>query len=297
MAPQPVITLNQLQVLLTIAETGSFTAAAKKLNRATSGITYTIDTLEAQLGLTLFHRGTTRRTALTREGEAIVAEARLVASGTDRFRARVKGLLEGLEAEVALAVDEMFPAERLAAILGGFEREFPTVALRLNLEVLGGVERMVRDGMSGIGLGGVCHMDAEGLTTFRIGEVLLIPVAAPGHALAQGGFASPGIAREFLQIIITERYRAKGRAYGVLGEKVWRVSDLASKRVLLLAGIGWGGMPEPTVRGDIEAGRLVYLNLPDWRQGGYEMQVVHRDDTPPGVAGRWLIEQLLGHSP
>jgi hypothetical protein len=47
------------------------------------------------------------------------------------------------------------------------------------------------------------------------------------------------------------------------------------------------------VRADIEAGRLVRLDLRDWRGGLYMMQVVHKTETPPGPAGRWLIERLV----
>ena len=53
--------IDQLLVLLVVAEAGSFSAAAKRLGRATSAISYAIDTLEAQLGLSLFDRGTTRK--------------------------------------------------------------------------------------------------------------------------------------------------------------------------------------------------------------------------------------------
>jgi hypothetical protein len=52
-------------------------------------------------------------------------------------------------------------------------------------------------------------------------------------------------------------------------------------------------MPEPLARADIESGRLVRLNLPDWRGGGHKLQAIHKIDTPPGPAGRWLIERLV----
>jgi hypothetical protein len=52
-------------------------------------------------------------------------------------------------------------------------------------------------------------------------------------------------------------------------------------------------MPEPAVRDDIAAGRLVQLNLRNWRGGEYNLQAVHKVDTPPGPAGRWLIERLV----
>lgn len=72
----------------------------------------------------------------------------------------------------------------------------------------------------------------------------------------------------------------------------WRIGDLAVKHALLLAGLGWGGMPEPSVRADIAAGRLVKLDLRNWRGGEYGLVVVHKIDTPPGPAGRWLIDRL-----
>jgi molybdenum-dependent DNA-binding transcriptional regulator ModE len=91
--------VDQLLVLLTVVEEGSFTGAAKRLRRATSAISYAIDTLEAQLGLTLFDRGTTRKPKLTHAGEAIVSEAKAVAHSVETLRARAQGLLEGLETE------------------------------------------------------------------------------------------------------------------------------------------------------------------------------------------------------
>jgi hypothetical protein len=51
------------------------------------------------------------------------------------------------------------------------------------------------------------------------------------------------------------------------------------------------------VRADIKFRRLVRLNLRDWRGGEYLMKVVHKIDTPPGPAGRWLIERLAASGP
>src|SRR3546814_14542025 len=87
-------------------------AAARRLNRAVSVISYGIANLEAQLSLQLFDREGTRKPKLTAAGRAVLAEARAVSTGIDGLRAKVKGLLEGLEAEVDLAVDVLFPAER-----------------------------------------------------------------------------------------------------------------------------------------------------------------------------------------
>ncbi len=60
---------------------------------------------------------------------------------------------------------------------------------------------------------------------------------------------------------------AERRDFGVVSLNTWRIGDQAARQKLLLAGLGWGGMPEPLVRADIESERLVRLNLPDWRGG------------------------------
>jgi len=92
--------------------------------------------------------------------------------------------------------------------------------------------------------------------------------------------------------VLSEQPAAESRDFGVVSLNTWRIGDQAARHKLLLAGLGWGGMPEPIVCADIETGRLVRLDLPDWRGGEYTMQAIHKTDTPPGPAGRWLIERL-----
>jgi DNA-binding transcriptional LysR family regulator len=256
--------VDQLLVLLVVAEEGSFTDAAKRLGRATSAISYAIDTLERDLGLSLFDRGTTRKPRLTQQGEAIVAEARAVAHSIETLRARVRGFLEELEPEVSLVVDSMLPGDRLTTLLRGFSARFPTMPVRLLVQTLGGVERAVRKGHARIGVGSELHMDMTGFCRVAIKGVQLIPVAAPGHPLAKASDAAPLPARDFVQLVLSEQPTAESRDYGVVSLNTWRIGDLSARHKLLLAGLGWSGMPEPIVRADIEAGRLVRLNLPDW---------------------------------
>jgi DNA-binding transcriptional LysR family regulator len=285
--------IDQLLVLLSVAEAGSFTAAAKRLGRATSAISYAIDTLEQQLGLSLFDRGTTRKPKLTQQGQAIVSEARSVAHSIETLRARVRGFLDELEPEVSLVVDSMLPGDRLTTLLHEFNAQFPTVPVRLLVQTLGGVERVVRTGHARIGVGSVLHMDTTGLRRIDIEGVQIIPVAAPSHPLANASETASPQARDFVQFVLSEQPAAESRDFGVVSLNTWRIGDQTARHKLLLAGLGWGGMPKPIVRADIESGRLMRLNLPDWRGGVHPMSAIHKIDTPPGPAGRWLIERLV----
>jgi DNA-binding transcriptional LysR family regulator len=226
-------------------------------------------------------------------GEAIVSEAKAVAHSVETLRARVRGLLGGLESEVSVVVDSLYPSDQLVALLADFHAKFPTVPLRLLVEAVEGVERVVRSDDAWIGVGGLVHMGVTGLQRIQIGAVRIIPVAAPNHPLARAGDSSHSRAGDHLQLVLSDQPEAAGRDYGVISLANWRLGDLNLKHKLLLNGIGWGGMPEPMVRADIESGRLVQLDLPDWRGGEYAMQAVHKIETPPGPAGRWLIERLM----
>jgi DNA-binding transcriptional LysR family regulator len=79
MRPAGTPSLDQLLVLLAVVEAGSLSGAAMRLGRATSAISYAIDTLEGQLGVPVFLRGTTRTPKLSEAGDAVVSEAKAVA--------------------------------------------------------------------------------------------------------------------------------------------------------------------------------------------------------------------------
>ena len=242
----------------------------------------------------LFDREGTRKPRLTIAGRALLAEARAVAEGMDGLRARVKGLLDGLEAEVDLAVDVMLPAERLAKVLRAFAVRYPTVQLRLHVEALGTVTAMVLEGSAAIGLSGPLFAGVEGIESIVACSVPMVPVAAPDHPLGRMTAIPPGAGREHIQLVLTDRSRfTEGRDYSVISPKTWRLADLGAKHALLREGIGWGNMPLPMVQPDLLAGTLVRLAMPDNPGGTYRFAGIWRRDAPPGPAAAWLLDQFI----
>jgi DNA-binding transcriptional LysR family regulator len=286
-------TLDQLRVFLTVVDVGTFVGAARKLNRATSVISYTVANLEAQLGVQLFDRNSTRNPQLTEAGRTVVAEARTVSNGVDGLRAKVKGLLQGLEAEVHLVIDVLMPSRRVVDALKAFRHEFPTVSLHLHVEALGAVTKLVVDRVAGVGVTGPLDTVIDGLERIGVGSVALIPVAAPDHPLATARNNLPGAGRNHIQLVLTDRSSlTEGRNYGVVSERTWRLADLGAKHALLKENIGWGNMPAEMVEDDIAAGRLVALKMPDLKEGAYPLDAIYRTDSPPGPAAAWLIARF-----
>ncbi|MDK1389082.1 HTH-type transcriptional activator AllS [Ensifer psoraleae] len=287
-------TFEQLRVFLAVVDAGSFAGAARRLNRAVSVVSYGIANLEAQLGIELFEREGTRKPKLTAAGRTVLAEARALAHGLDGLRAKVKGLLDGLEAEVDIAVDVMLPAERLGKVLRAFAEAFPTVSLCLHVEALGAVTAAVLERKAVIGISGPLAVGVEGVECIAAGSVPMVPVAAPDHPLGRMERIEPGEARNHVQLVLTDRSLfTTGQDFAVLSPRTWRLADLGAKHALLRQGIGWGNMPLPLVRPDLESGTLLRLDMPDHKGGIYRFAGVWRRDTPPGPAASWLLDQFV----
>lgn len=288
-------TLDQLHVLLAVVETGSFAAAARKLNRSTSVVGYTIANLEAQLGLPLFDRETTRKPQLTAAGRLVLDDARLLVGGIGSLRAKVKGLLQGLEGDLHVVLDSLLPGERVVDALTAFRVAFPTVRLHLHVETLGAVADRVLSGVATIGVSGHWAAEHETLARVAVGSLRMVPVAAPGHPLASPPAAghAPGAGRGHIQLVVADRSGlTAGREYSVAAAHTWRLADHAYKHMLLKAGIGWGMMPSWMVADDLAASRLVLLAMPDQVAFDYSVDVIYRTDTPPGPAATWLVKRF-----
>jgi len=289
-------TYDQLRTFLAVVDSGSFAGAGRQLGRAVSVISYGIANLEAQLGVLLFDREGTRKPKLTVAGRAVLAEIRTIGEGFDGLRAKVKGLLDGLEAEVNLALDVMLPASRVGAVLRAFNVEFPTVSLRLHVEALGAVTALVLDQKAIVGISGPLAAGVQGVECVSAGSLPMVPVAAPDHPLARMERIAPGAGREHIQLVLTDRSPlTEGRDFSVMSPRTWRLADLGAKHALLREGIGWGNMPLPMIEGDLAAGTLVRLAMPDHPGGTYRFAGVWRRDLPPGPAGSWLLRQFVEH--
>lgn len=283
-------TLDQLRIFLAVEEEGSFGAAAKRMGRAVSAISYGIAQIEAQLGVSLFAREGSRKPVLTDAGRGLLSEAKAITDRSDALLAKTRSLHAGLESDLGLVVDVMVPGEVTAQVLREFRVMFPTVALRLQVEGLGAVAACLLDAEADLAIGGPVLGDHPELERQAIGETELVPVAAPSHPLAAKGIA-PGASREHLQLVLTDRSSlTKGREFSVLSPLSWRLGDLSAKHELLRQGIGWGNMPRPMVEADLASGALVVLDLPERPGATYGFSAVWRRDAKPGPAASWVID-------
>jgi DNA-binding transcriptional LysR family regulator len=288
------LTLDQLRTFIAAVDEGSFSAAGRKLRRAQSVVSQTLANLEAQLGVKLFDRAA-RYPRLTEAGRSLLADARSVADGVDGFKARARAMREGLEPELSVAIDVMYPMEALTRAATHSRKTYPHTPLRLYVEALGGVVRPVLDGSCSIGVIGSLPTVADELQSEPLCDVPFATVVSPSHRLAavRGVVRASAVAKE-VQLVLTDRTAlSDGRNFGVLSPLTWRLADLGAKHAFLKAGLGWGHMPLHMVEADLGSGALVKIRVEGSpRVIALAMKVVFRKDTPPGPAGRAFIAQL-----
>jgi DNA-binding transcriptional LysR family regulator len=285
--------LDHLRIFVAVADEGSFGGAARRVGRAVSVVSYAVANLEAQLAVSLFAREGSRRPQLTDAGRALLAGARGVVDQADALIAQARAIGQGVETEVSLVLDVMVPFHAVATVLKEFQQAFPLTDLRLHVEALGAVAALVLDGRARLAIGGPVVMDLPELDRREVGRVELIAVAAPSHPLARLAEVKPGQARNYLQLVLTDRSPlTEGRDFSVLSPRTWRLGDLGAKHALLLEGSGWGNMPRHLVESDIAAGRLKRLHLSESSTVRYELNALWRRDCTPGPATRWLLGAL-----
>ncbi len=292
------MSMDQLRTFIAAADEGSFSAAGRKLRRAQSVVSHTLANLEQQVGFALFER-TGRYPQLTEAGRALLADARTAAGSMDAFKAKARTLAEGLEPELAVAVDVMFPIARLTEAVRAFHAAFPTTPLRLYVEALGAVVQPVLDGRCRLGVIGSLPEIPDDCGSEYLLSVPAVTVVAPQHPMAaiQGAIVRASVV-EHVQLVLTDRsILTEGRNFGVVSSQIWRLADLGAKHAFLRAGLGWGHMPRHMVEEDIQRGDLVEIEIEASPTAGvaFSMHAIHRKDAPPGPAGRWFVSKLKQH--
>lgn len=287
------LTLDQMRVLVAVADAGSFSAAARRLKRVQSAISQAVHGMETTLGVALFDRSS-RTPSLTDAGLALLEDARALLASAGAMRARAQSIAEGLEAELTLAVDATFPMPLLMESLAALREEFPSLPAVVFTEPLGGAEETLRSGAARMALfplrsGPPPDMSAEFLT-----RITLSPVVATSHPLArEPGPLSVKTLEPHVQLVLTGRTEfARNLRGGIISRQLWRFADMHTRLQFLLGGFGWCNMPRHMVESHVAEGRLKWLDIANAESPEFAIYVVFERGRTLGRAGRWLVTDL-----
>ncbi len=176
--------LDELETFLAVLETGSLSAAARRLRRSAPAVTRTLAALEARVGARLVER-TTRRLAVTESGRRLADEARPLLAGYAAAIAREEaGPLRGA---IRMSAPLVFGRRHVAPMLARFLDLHAGVSAELvlndrNLDLVDeGLDIALRIGA----------LADSSLVARRVGEVRRMVVAAPGYLDRRGVPSQP----------------------------------------------------------------------------------------------------------
>lgn len=294
------MTLDQLRTFVTVAESGSFRSGAVRLLRVQSAISHSIANLEAELGLRLFDRSG-YRPVLTQEGQALLANARDILLRADAMRARAHSLGAGLELELSVVADTLFPFTAVAQAITQVASEYPSTTFRLESLPLGGPIAALDDRRCTLAILVGEDFRNPRVALEAIGAVRQIAVVHTDHPLARLGRSVPlGLPEltDHQQIVLSDPTPlSEGRTFGVLSPYTCRVNTQDAKLAMIRAGLGWGRLPSWQVQEDLNAGRLVRVGIPDLGRNSEvasEVYLAHRLDEPLGPAAQAFRRALMG---
>jgi len=293
-SPFDAVTLDQIRTLVAVASEGSFSAAARRLGRVQSAVSQAMAALESVVAFKVFDRSG-RVVTFTERGRLLVAAGRRLLNEAERMRDLTETFRAGRDERLALAVDAIFPSRGLVSLALSLRSEFPSLALRIDTDTLASISMRIARRECDVGIAGPLGT-SEGLERVAVGSVLLIPVAARNHPLAavRRRIATETVAAE-TQIVLSEHGLGASPDQAVLSERTWRVADLSTKREFILGGLGWGNLPEPLVREDLERGDLVRLALAAWSDEEHRLPLALV--FPPAIRKRPIIRWLVAKVP
>jgi len=304
------LTPDALTMMDTIARAGSFAAAARELGKVPSALTYSVRQLEDALDVLLFDRSS-RQARLTAAGTELLNEGRRLLAEMDAVANRVHRVSTGWETQLSIAADAVVSRRTLFELCESFyalrpkglaDGSGPGTRLRLRTEVLSGTLEALLLGQVDLAIG--IPQDATGhpgIETRLLGEVRFVLVVAPHHPLA--AIAEPLddadlFAHRSVAVADSAQRLAPLTVNLMPGQDVLTVTTMQAKLEALRMGLGAGFLPEPMVRADIDAGRLIAKAVRRERRltsigyGWRSVAVPQERRAPHGLALKWWLEQL-----
>ena len=285
---------EQIRAFVKAAELGSFSAAARHLNKAQSAVSTAIINLEIDLDLTLFDRSG-RMPVLTADGIKLLDYARSLLLSCREFEECAATVNQAVESKLCVAIEQGMMVNAVLAIFNRLSIQFAYVEVELLDPGVNDVARLLEQGRADLGLMIEREDYPQGFHFKGIGHSRLIYVCARNHPLANLSMVSHAQLRQYKQLLTrsreiedTSHYREKRSPTVWYCESPYIIMDL------LMTGLGWALLPETVVSEKLKAGELIRLNYEyqqaDILQG---VDLVWTRNKQLGTCGQWLLNELL----
>lgn len=283
------VTLEQWQALLAVVDEGGYAKAAEALDKSQSAVSYAIQQLEEKLGVRVFElQG--RRAGLTASGKLLYRRASQLLNSAQALEAAAAELSSDWQAEIALAVDVIFPDELLFQALAEFGEMHPLTRINLQETVLsGGNEALIKRDVSLAITGDI----VPGFVGDLLLEQRFVAVAAPSHPLHQlNRSIDVDELRQHRQLVIRDS-GSRGLDAGWLGaEQRWTFSHPTTSVKAAVAGLGYAWYPKRMIDEHLQSGALVALPLATGSERNASLYLIYAEGDQASPCCRALGELL-----
>ena len=259
---------DHLHWLTVLAEQGSFTRAAERLDVSKAAMSQKIKELEQIAGVLLVQR-TTRSVRLTSAGEKLVEELREPFARIEQSFFSVRDTAGPVRGLVRITAPVAFARQQLVPIIGEFLRDYPQVRLQLDV-----TDRIVSLSSEGFDLA-IRHSDTlpETHVALPLCDTQTVLVASPAYLNQQG---IPNTPQDLVQHnclyyprgVESPRWRfvtaADGEEVQVRIQGSFATNNSESIRDAALQGLGIAMLPDFSAREALAAGLLQQV-LPEWQ--------------------------------
>ncbi len=249
---------EQLKVFITVCDTGSFSAAARKLKRAQSGVSQAIANLEIAINQELFNRDK-NTPVLTDNGKTLLPIAKSILHQQKYFDQTIDSLAKEHEHEMVIAVDESVMSPDFLNILMPLADKYPITHFDIITTSTFDVEQLVRSGRA---QAGIVYADGElkvDMDFFLLGQARFLTVASSTHELAKLAKVQGSDLKRYRQCVHrSAEHKELWFSYGI-SSMLWYANTHQTLVELVHAGMGWANVPELSVKEQINQGHIVAL--------------------------------------
>jgi DNA-binding transcriptional LysR family regulator len=292
------ISIRQLFTLDAIVKKGSFKAAAEILHRSHPSIMAAVKKLEEELGFDVFDRSG-YRVALTQRGNEFYRATQPVLEQYSHLNNKVEMLQSGSEQHLKIVVGDVTPPLLVTEVLKSFSSVYPDIQLDLYTENLMGPQERLFDDEADIIFHHVDQFDAR-IEVVPLTKVTIVPVAAPNYLQCRvNGETRYDALKDAVQCVIRcTATHSPTRDYFVVNESPkLTVGDQLSKKLLILAGMAWGHMPDYLVQDELEKGLLVSIAGKNIKEETLDIVAARRAGSMHGATAQLFWELLKQKQP
>lgn len=283
---------EQLQVFELVSRVGSFSAAARQLNKTQSSVSTAMGNLEIDLGVILFIR-TPRNVQLTETGKKLLEHARVVLERCHLMEQNAESISKGVENKISLAVG--IPYAVISPVLHDFAHTFPFVDVCIREPFLGDIEAMVCEGNADLGVAFSQSVSPDRCQYVQLGKLVMVHVVSCNHPLAKQIPVSFVDLHSWRHIAFSSHEKRISTTEYLGTPALWLAESYSAILEATLAGLGWASLPKQFVLRELAEGQLVELTqqeypYTDWIVG---VDLLWSKQHSHGPAVQWLRDKFI----